>query len=383
MTSGGAPVVARGGPAGHSQYGYYSWNNGQSGQPGLAGHPGTFSGYPGSAGQGGSHAGGGFFIADGSVTLHNVTVAFKAAPVLAVTASPSKVGASSWTIHSSPTTDTPARAPSGADYDHASSGGGAVANDSLFGSDPTGVTLGGGSLIGDADLADGLASNGGPTETIALLAGSPAIGAGQNPIDGVTLFTDQRGYIPNGAWNSAPDQPGNPAPGPIATLSADQRLAIRFRLTTYTFSVTYAGPAGITPSSLAGAVVTVNPPDGGNPIAATVVGTVANGPTDPWGDARSFTVNYTITLPNGSSYLRRRAGRLAGQRHRRQHDPGRSARFHRVALDRHDSRRFGDGLPAGRVTGWTRTRSQMATIGSPSPATSRGGRSRFKVRSPP
>ena len=43
-------------------------------------------------------------------------------------------------------------------------------------------------------LAPGLASNGGPTQTIALLAGSPALGAGSATIPGVTIpGTDQRG----------------------------------------------------------------------------------------------------------------------------------------------------------------------------------------------
>ncbi len=43
-------------------------------------------------------------------------------------------------------------------------------------------------------LAAGLANNGGPTETIALLAGSPAIGAGSATITGVVVpLTDQRG----------------------------------------------------------------------------------------------------------------------------------------------------------------------------------------------
>ena len=43
-------------------------------------------------------------------------------------------------------------------------------------------------------LASGLANNGGPTQTIALLAGSPAIGAGSATISGVTIpTTDQTG----------------------------------------------------------------------------------------------------------------------------------------------------------------------------------------------
>ncbi len=48
--------------------------------------------------------------------------------------------------------------------------------------------------------------------------------------------------------------------------------------------------------------MTVVPAGGGSPITATVVGTpVANGPTDPWGDALGFTVTYEI-VPLGGSW---------------------------------------------------------------------------------
>ena len=52
-----------------------------------------------------------------------------------------------------------------------------------------------GNLVGVANPGLGtLASNGGPTQTIALLSGSPAIGAGSSTIAGVTVpTTDQRG----------------------------------------------------------------------------------------------------------------------------------------------------------------------------------------------
>jgi len=52
-----------------------------------------------------------------------------------------------------------------------------------------------GNLVGVANPGLGsLANNGGPTQTIALLAGSPAIGAGSSTITGVTVpTTDQRG----------------------------------------------------------------------------------------------------------------------------------------------------------------------------------------------
>ena len=105
----------------------------------------------------------------------------------------------------------------------------------------------------------------------------------------------------SGAWSIGAFQPGNPAAAPTATLTAANVSVADYGQTSYTFTITYTGAAGITPASLAGAVVTVNPPSGvGGPITATVVSTVANGPTDPWGDAQSFTVTYTITPPGGS-----------------------------------------------------------------------------------
>ncbi len=54
-----------------------------------------------------------------------------------------------------------------------------------------------GNLVNVSNVALGtLASNGGPTETIALLAGSPAIDAGANTISGVAIpETDQRGAL--------------------------------------------------------------------------------------------------------------------------------------------------------------------------------------------
>jgi hypothetical protein len=66
----------------------------------------------------------------------------------------------------------------------------------LIGGSSGGLTNGvNGNLVGVSTLNLGpLASNGGPTQTIALLAGSPAIGAGSATIAGVTIPTvDQRG----------------------------------------------------------------------------------------------------------------------------------------------------------------------------------------------
>jgi hypothetical protein len=60
-----------------------------------------------------------------------------------------------------------------------------------------------GNLVGVAapGLATTLANNGGPTPTIALLAGSAAIGGGSSTISGVTVpTTDQRGVArPSGS----------------------------------------------------------------------------------------------------------------------------------------------------------------------------------------
>ncbi|MEQ8752430.1 MAG: choice-of-anchor Q domain-containing protein [Coleofasciculus sp. G1-WW12-02] len=58
--------------------------------------------------------------------------------------------------------------------------------DDIFG----GFTSGGNNLIGINPVLGGLKNNGGPTETHALLPGSPAIDAGSNPLG---LLTDQRG----------------------------------------------------------------------------------------------------------------------------------------------------------------------------------------------
>jgi hypothetical protein len=162
-----------------------------------------------------------------------------------------------------------------------------------------------GNLVGIDPALDpnGLRDNGGPTPTVALLAGSPAIGAGRNGTGGVTLFTDQRGYVPPaGVWDIGAYQANAVPPAiPTATLSAATVTGASYGQTTYTFSITYASNAAIAASTLAGAVVQVAPPSGlGGPITATIVQIAAGGATDPWGDAQSFTVTYQITPPGGS-----------------------------------------------------------------------------------
>ena len=188
----------------------------------------------------------------------------------------------------------------GADYN--ATAGTAKAYNSLFGTSPAGVANGGGMVVGNAGLASGLASNGGPTQTIALLAGSLAIGAGQNPINNVILFTDQRGYVPTSAhWDvGAYQSTGVPAPAPTATLTANNVPVSGYGQTTYSFTVTYYGAAGIQAAMVPGAVVTVTPPSGvGGPITATVASS-SSSMADPWGNAQTITVTYQITPPGGS-----------------------------------------------------------------------------------
>jgi hypothetical protein len=72
---------------------------------------------------------------------------------------------------------------------------------------------------GQAGLAAQLASNGGPTQTVALLSGSPAIGAGDPSAcgpSGLLANLDQRGYPRNADTRSACDIGAYDTGGPIA-----------------------------------------------------------------------------------------------------------------------------------------------------------------------
>ena len=103
-----------------------------------------------------------------------------------------------------------------------------------------------------------------------------------------------------GAYQSS----GVPAPAPTATLAA-KNVSVSdpingYGQTSYTFTVTYYGAAGIQAATIAGAVVTVTPPSGvGGPITATVVSSSST-MADPWGNAQTITVTYQITPPGGS-----------------------------------------------------------------------------------
>jgi hypothetical protein len=283
-----------GGRGGYSGSGYYEAPDGAYGNYGTLGNDGAY-GASGSSGGGAAFTeGGGMFVVDGNITLYNTTVAYNSSGVV-------QDGGNA-NLYNSLFADNgysgSGAGPTGADYAYSGSGA-AVAYNSLFQSSPVGLTGGGSILVTNAGLSGGLAYNGGPTETIALLPGSAAIGAGQNPINGVTLFTDQRGFIPTAGWTIGAYQPGNPAAAVSGVLSATNVTPAQYGQTSYSFSITYTSAAGITPSSVADGVVTVTTP-GGSILTATAGTPVANGPTDPWGDAQSFTVTYTITPPGGS-----------------------------------------------------------------------------------
>jgi hypothetical protein len=149
-----------------------------------------------------------------------------------------------------------------------------------------------------------LETNGGPTPTEALLPGSPAIGAGQNPLNGDYLLTDQRGYVPatGSPWDIGAYQ-STATPAIVTALAATNVTVANFGQTTYSFSVVVTDTVAqglLNASALTADVVTVIPPFGDAPITATrAASPVANGPTDPEGDAHSYTLSYSIVPPHG------------------------------------------------------------------------------------
>jgi hypothetical protein len=226
------------------------------GGAGGAGGSGVTGGSGGAGGSSGASHGVGMYIAGGSVTSYNMTVALNLTGVY-------QVGGTADLFNSLFANNgyTPPGGSAGDDYDNVS--GSATASHSLFGTPPLGVVLDPTDIItvnAELDPA-GLASNGGPTQTIALLSTSPARGAGQNPINGVTLTTDQRGFTPspNEGWDIGAYQFGaspalSPPPSPhkvpvsgSAPTTAPSNPA--------SSSVTIA-----TPAPAAGTAVPVDPP---------------------------------------------------------------------------------------------------------------------------
>ncbi len=170
-----------------------------------------------------SAAAGGGVAAAGPITLVNVTIADNLglivsganAPGAGLYVTPGGTAAIYDTIIAQNTTGSGQFAPAN---DIATSGTGSVSPASannLIGTGGSGGLVAGGNtnnLVGvTAALLDpnGLANNGGPTQTIALLAGSPAIDAGTSAIPGIAIpATDQRGALRGLAGldaGSAPD----------------------------------------------------------------------------------------------------------------------------------------------------------------------------------
>ncbi len=137
-----------------------------------------------------------------------------------------------------------------------------------------------------------LADNGGPTQTVALGAGSAAVNAGTNPAG---LATDQRGAgftrvqagaADIGAFESAFDQPTGGA-APFADIVTPGG-------TTYTVTVTYNGySAPIDVATLDNADIRVTGPNGFDQLA-TLVG------VDPSGNGTPRTATYSFTAPGGT-----------------------------------------------------------------------------------
>jgi predicted outer membrane repeat protein len=141
-----------------------------------------------------------------------------------------------------------------------------------------------------------LANNGGPTQTMAFLAGSPCIDAGANP---AALATDQRGTgyprIVNGtsdigAYEADSDVPTASGLFPGVTTSGD---------TSYPLSITYSDNVAISLASLATGNITITRttgPTGFLPftVSATFVGTTATQ------DGTPIVGDYIFTPPDGS-----------------------------------------------------------------------------------
>ncbi len=269
--------------------------SGSGGSGGKGGSNGLGNGAPGQTGNPGDSDGGGLYINGGSVSFFNSTVALntqtgtgQAGGVLnagGVVVAASTLFAGNGSV----------------DYS-----GTISAVHCLFQTTPVnGASVSGNNLVGVNPLLDpnGLQNHGGPTQTIALEAGSPAFGAGSNP---ESLFADQRGAAPRSGSSGTDigavqhDATADTTP-PTASLNAPAvTVASSGSQTTYDFSITFSDNVAIAATTLAGSVVEIVPPGGGAPITATVIETSASGSTDQLGDAPRFVVTYQITPPGGA-----------------------------------------------------------------------------------
>jgi predicted outer membrane repeat protein len=161
-----------------------------------------------------------------------------------------------------------------------------------------GVTLtnGGNNLIGGSLLLGALGSYGGTGQTVALLAGSPLVDAG-DPALGGGGATDERGTprpqgtgVDIGAYERTPN-----------TLSAGATVSDVLTLAgaanpTYQFTVTYADDVAIDTTSLDSNDVTITPPPG---VAAPAVSLVSINSGNP----NRVVATYQFTAPTGAWVL--------------------------------------------------------------------------------
>ena len=297
--------------------------NGMNGASGANGGTGM-AGDDGNPGTGGPGLGGGVFVGGGALTLDNSSVALNTVPDPPGPNSFEGGGvfqSGTGTVSANSSLFAGNTAPVGDDFV-----GDVTATNSLFQTAPTGSYSPSRNLVGVDPLlsAAGLQSNGGPTETIALKSGSPAIGKASNPL---SLSVDQRGYLlPADTTLDVGSFQTRATPDtalPTATLAvADVTAANAAALNPYMFTITFKDNQAVATASLAGSIVVVQPPAGGAPISATVVGTTPSGAIDSAGDAPSELVTYQITPPGGNwttapegtySVLLKRSGDRPGQ----------------------------------------------------------------------
>jgi hypothetical protein len=268
---------------------------GPRGAGGLAGPNDSKSGTAGVAGGPGDAAGGGVYLGGGSLRLDNDTVAFNSREnsLNGLGDGIDQVGgnvlAVSTLIGDNGTQDL---------------AGNLSAYNSLI-QNNAGAISGSGDLIGLDPALDpnGPVYDGGITPTIALQAGSPALGAGWN-VDG--LYADQRGAGPRTGLSgtdigSYQRDASNVIVGPTASLSAAPvTTSTAAGQNPYTFTVTISDDHAIAAASLAGLSVLVYLPGYNGSVYATVLNVQPTGPTDAFGDAPGFNVTCQITPPGGA-----------------------------------------------------------------------------------
>jgi autotransporter-associated beta strand protein len=133
--------------------------------------------------------GGGLYSSGGTVNLQNCTVAANSSPSPAGSGGGILIGAGTLNLTNAIVAGNTVN---GAANDVANASGTANASHSLIQNSSGTITDNGGNIFGQAAQLGSLQDNGGPTQTMALLAGSPCIDAGSD--SGASgLTTDQRG----------------------------------------------------------------------------------------------------------------------------------------------------------------------------------------------